>query len=429
MNRVITSHYSPLTMFRWRLYFVLTVLLLSFVALPQSMQAVSPAPDGGYPGFNTAEGQNALLGLTTGQGNTAVGWFSLKSVTGGSFNTATGAGTLLVNTADNNTAFGAAALLNNTSGGGNTAVGTSALASNTSGFYNIAIGDDTLSHNVSGSHNIIVGGFAAGFNIVAGSNNIYIGPGVSANGPFDESDTIRINDSAPAASGASSQVFFAGISGSTVGAVSAPVLINPNGQLGTGVSSARFKKDIDPMGTSSETIFSLEPVTFHYKGDTTNTPQFGLIAEEVAKVNRALILVDKEGKPYSVRYEQVNAMLLNEFLKEHRTVQELEAKITRQQKDSEMLDAKQLEQIEALTARLDEQAAQLQKVSEQLQTNNPAGGLPSIVSNPRRYRGTQQPSSVCRCVGSNRSLGQADFGLDKPSRLQEHFTLMKTANR
>ena len=195
-------------------------------------------------------------------------------------------------------------------------MGVNALASNDSGFYNIAIGDDTFSNNVSGSHNIMVGGFEAGFNIAAGSNNIYIGPGVSANGPFDESDSIRIRDSAPAAGGASSQVFFAGIDGSTVGAVNAPVLINPNGQLGTGVSSARFKKNIDPMGTTSEAIFSLKPVTFHYKGDTTNTAQFGLIAEEVAKVNPALILVDKEGKPYSVRYEQINAMLLNEFLKE-----------------------------------------------------------------------------------------------------------------
>ena len=137
-------------------------------------------------------------------------------------------------------------------------MGIHALASNDSGFYNIAIGDDTLSNNVSGSHNIIVGGFGADFNIVAGSNNIYIGPGVSANGPFDESDTIRINDSAPPAGGANSQVFFAGIDGSTVGAVNAPVLINPNGQLGTGVSSARFKKDIDPMGTTSEAIFSLK---------------------------------------------------------------------------------------------------------------------------------------------------------------------------
>ena len=395
MNRSITSQYSLLTMFRWQPYFILTALALGFFALPQRMQAVSPAPDGGYPGFNTAEGQNALLGLTTGQGNTAVGWFSLRSLTGGSFNTATGAGTLLLNTADENTAFGAAALLKNTSGGGNTAVGTSALSSNTtgsfnaamgvnalasndSGFYNVAIGDDTLSHNVSGSGNIIVGGFGAGFNIVAGSNNIYIGPGVSANGPFDESDTIRINDSAPARGGASSQVFFAGIDGSTVGAVNAPVLINPNGQLGTGVSSARFKKDIDPMGKTSEAIFSLKPVTFHYKGDEINIPQFGLIAEEVAKVDPALILVDKEGKPYSVRYDQVNAMLLNEFLKEHKASIEEHKKVGK-------LEAI----VTSLAATVKEQAAQIQKVSAQLAPASPShGGLevskpaPQVVNNP-----------------------------------------------
>ena len=199
---------------------------------------------------------------------------------------------------------------------------------------------------------MFVGGFGAGFNIVAGSNNIYIGPGVSANGPFDESDTIRINDSAPAAGGATSQVFFAGIDGSTVGAVNSPVLVNPNGQLGTAVSSARFKRDIDRMGKTSEAIFSLRPVTFHYKGDTANTLQFGLIAEEVAKVNPALILVDKEGKPYSVRYEHINAMLLNEFLKEHKKVQDLETTVAQQQKG-----------MEVLTAQLKEQAGQIQKVS------------------------------------------------------------------
>jgi len=359
-----------------------TILLaLGFFALPQRTQAVSPAPDGGYPNFTTAEGQSALFSLTTGAANTAVGWFSLWGNATGEFNTATGAGALLFNNGDStageaseNTAFGAAALLSNTTGGENTtvgaaalsnnttgsfneAMGVSALASNDSGFYNIAIGDDTPSNNVSGSHNIIVGGFAAGFNIVAGSNNIYIGPGVSANGPFDESDTIRINDSAPAAGGTTSQVFFAGIDGSTVGAVNAPVLINPNGQLGTGVSSARFKKDIDPMGTISEAIVSLEPVTFHYKGDTTNTAQFGLIAEEVAKVNPALILVDKEGKPYSVRYEHINAMLLNEFLKEHKKMEKLEATIAQRQKSFESRLAVQERQIGILTAGLEKVSA------------------------------------------------------------------------
>ena len=384
MIRLLTSHYSLLTVFRWQPYSILTALALGFLELPQSTQAVSPAPDGGYPEFNTAEGKNALFSLTTGQGNTAVGWFSLWGNAAGSFNTATGAGTLLFNTADENTAFGTVALLNNTSGGDNTAVGTLALSSNTtgsfneaigvnalasndSGFYNIAIGDDTLSHNVSGSHNIIVGGFGAGFNIVAGSNNIYIGPGVSANGALDESNAIRINDSAPQVGGTTSKVFVTGIDGSTVGATSAPVLINPNGQLGTGVSSARFKRDIDPIGTSSEAIFSLKPVTFHYKGDETNIPQFGLIAEDVAKVNSALILTDKEGKPYSVRYEQVNTMLLNEFLKEHKTVQELKNEISE------------------LTATVKAQAAQIQKVSARLEVSERRSR--TVLNDPQNDRG------------------------------------------
>jgi hypothetical protein len=364
----------------------LTHILIGIVCiglLPQT-QAVSPTPDGCYPGFTTAEGCNALSLLGSGAGNTGIGWYSLFLVGAGNFNTGVGAGTLVLNTGDSNTAVGAAALLLNTSGTENTAVGTdalvhndtgsfneamgvNALASNDSGFYNIAIGDDTLSNNVSGSRNIIVGGFGAGFNIVAGSNNIYIGPGVSANGPSDESGTIRIRDSAPAAGGATSQVFFAGIDGSTVGAVNAPVLINPNGQLGTGVSSARFKKDIDPMGRTSEAIFSLKPVTFHYKGDTTNTPQCGLIAEEVAKVNPALILTDKEGKPYSVRYEHINAMLLNEFLKEHHQVQEQGRKLEAQDRKAQQQEAtiaKQQKQIDALTAGL-------QKVSAQVELSKP----------------------------------------------------------
>jgi len=364
--------------------FIIVIATVSCLALSPIAQAVTPAPDGCYPGFTTAEGCNALSLLGSGAGNTGVGWYSLFLVGAGNFNTGVGAGTLALNTADSNTAVGAAALLLNTSGVENTAVGTdalvhndtgsfneamgvNALASNDSGFYNIAIGDDTLSNNVSGSANIIVGGFGAGFNIVAGSNNIYIGPGVSANGPFDESDTIRINDSAPAAGGATSQVFFAGIHGSTVGAVNSPVLVNPNGQLGTAVSSARFKKDIDRMGKTSEAIFSLRPVTFHYKGDTTNTAQFGLIAEEVAKVNPALIVTDKEGKPYSVRYEHINAMLLNEFLKEHKkveaqqaTIAELRSTVARQQNSFQSRLAEQERRIEAL-------ASGLQKVSAQIE--------------------------------------------------------------
>jgi hypothetical protein len=241
-------------------------VLVCFAFLPGALGQLNPPPDGCYPNFTTAEGCNALNFLTTGSGNTGLGWYALFGDTTNSFNTGVGAGALALNNADSNTAVGAAALLLNTAGSDNTAMGTDALVHNDSGTFNIAIGDDTLSNNITGSFNIVVGGFGAGFNIVAGSNNIYIGPGVSANGPFDESDTIRINDSAPAAGGTTSQVFFAGIDGSTVGAVNSPVLVNPNGQLGTGVSSARFKKDIDRMGKTSEAIFSLRPVTFHYKG-------------------------------------------------------------------------------------------------------------------------------------------------------------------
>ena len=147
----------------------------------------------------------------------------------------------------------------------------------------------------------------------------------------------------------------------TVSGTTAPVIVSDTGQLGTLVSSKRFKKDIAAMEKASEAILALRPVTYHYKTDTKGTPQFGLIAEEVAKVNAALVLPDKDGKPLTVRYDQVNAMLLNEFLKEHRKVEDLEANAARQQK-----------QIEALTAGL-------QKVSAQLETSKPA---PQVVNNP-----------------------------------------------
>ena len=146
----------------------------------------------------------------------------------------------------------------------------------------------------------------------------------------------------------------------TQNATTAPVIVSADGQLGTVASSERFKKDIANMDKASEAILSLRPVTFHYRTDTKDTPQFGLLAEEVAKVNPALVLPDKEGKPYSVRYDQVNAMLLNEFLKAHRKVEEQDATITRLQN-----------QVEALTVGL-------QKVSAQLELSKPA---PQTVKN------------------------------------------------
>jgi predicted ribosome quality control (RQC) complex YloA/Tae2 family protein len=158
----------------------------------------------------------------------------------------------------------------------------------------------------------------------------------------------------------------------TQNGTTAPVIVSADGQLGTVASSERFKKDIATMDKASEAIISLRPVTFHCKSDAKETPQFGLIAEEVAKVNPALVLPDKDRKPYSVRYDQVNAMLLNEFLKEHRKVQEQGATITQLKKDFRATVAQ-------LTTRLDEQAAQIQKVSTQLEAIKPA---PQVVNNP-----------------------------------------------
>jgi hypothetical protein len=338
------------------------LVAVAYFALCPMAQAENPprAPDTALAGGNTADGHLALAGLTTGLYNSAFGVFSLLSNGAANFNTGVGAGALLSNTATENTALGAGALLSDIDGDSNTAVGAFALVnntgsnneamgvdalfSNTTGSSNIAIGTDSLGHTVSGSANTVVGA-TAGENIVTGINNIYIG--ADAGGSADESNTIRIGNTN------NSACFIAGIAGAFN--PTDTVKIDPStGQLGDQPSSARFKKDIDRMDKTSEAIFSLRPVTFHYRNDKTNTQQFGLIAEEVAKVNPALIGVDKEGKPYCVQYDKVNAMLLNEFLKEHRHVQEQDAIIARQQKE-----------IDALTA-------VVQKVSAQLEVSKPA---------------------------------------------------------
>jgi hypothetical protein len=306
---------------------------LAYFAVMLGVEAVVPPPDGCYPNFTTAEGCGALNLLTAGAANTAVGWRSLFSDSTGSFNTGVGAGTLILNTADSNTAVGVAALLLNTTGANNTATGTGALSSNTTGNANTAYGTVALGNNTTGNLNIGLGD-GAGTNVITANNVICIGAAGA-----DASNTTWISNVYGATT----------LSGTTL-----PVVVSDGGQLGTTPSSARFKKEIRPMDQASESILALKPVTFHYKSDKTATPQFGLIAEEVAKVNPALVLPDKEGKPYTVRYDQVNAMLLNEFLKEHRKTEKLEATIAVQQK-----------QIEALTAGL-------QKVSAQLEVNKPA---------------------------------------------------------
>ena len=343
------------------------MLSFAFAGLLLKAHAVIPPPDGGYPGGNTAEGQNALLSLTTGGFNTAVGWLSLRTNTEGSFNTALGAGTLFANTtAPQNTATGAGALLSNTTGGFNTANGAFALVRSTVGNFNAALGHNALAHNISGGENTAIGraalfsstgdlnialGASAGQNLTTGDNNIDIGNvGVAG-----ESDTIRIGAS-------QDRTFIAGIRGimPPVG-VLLPVQIDLNGQLGTTSSSQRFKHEIKPMDRASEAIHALRPVTFHYTEDASATPQFGLIAEEVAEISPDLVVRDQNGELHTVRYDAVNAMLLNEFLKEHRAVQELKSMVVKQEADA----AQQRKQIEAL-------AAGLQKVTAELELSRPA---------------------------------------------------------
>jgi trimeric autotransporter adhesin len=496
MNPLITSYYpatpkpseggSLITNIRLRSGFILIAFALGCFALCPKAQAVSPAPDGCYPNYTTAEGCNALNFLTSGAGNTGMGWYSLYVNTTGSFNTGVGGGALALNNGDSNTPVGAAALLLNTTGtentavgtdalvfndsgsdnsafgtfalsnsttgsfntatgsrvlmanttgtentangafalsantdgsfntaigafalanntgsentavgvdvlfnnsaGGNTGIGTHALRLNTTGFQNTAVGHNALDSNTSSNFNTAIGsaalavntgegntacgnvalfnntgsnntalGNVAGTNLTIGNNNIDIGYNVG--GVAGESNTIRIGNSDI------TNTFISGISGTnSPGGVA--VFCNSDGKLGVISSSARFKEDIRPMGKASEAILALKPVSFRYKKeiDPQGIPEFGLIAEEVEQVNPDLIVRDREGKPQTVRYEQVNAMLLNEFLKAHRKMEE------------------QQEQIDALTVQLKEQAAQIQKVSARIETSRPA---PHVVTNQR----------------------------------------------
>jgi hypothetical protein len=300
---------------------------------------------------NTANGFDALFSNTTGESNTASGAFALLSNTIGTENTATGGGALQSNTTGElNTANGFQALYNNTTGNNNTANGFEALLGNTTGNNSTANGEFALKNNTTGSFNIALG-FEAGQNLTTGSNNIDIGN----DGRAGESGNIRIG-----ARGVQTKTFIAGISGVTVpGGVG--VIVGANGQLGTVVSSARFKAETKPMDKASEAILALKPVTFRYKQefDPDGIPQFGLVAEQVEKVNPDLVARDDEGKPYSVRYEAVNAMLLNEFLKEHQKVQH------------------QQQEIEALRTELINQRTLIQSVNDRVNLMNSA---PQIVS-------------------------------------------------
>ena len=422
--------------------FAILLALACLVVLPVA-QAVDPPPDGGYPNFNTAEGQDALFSVTTGVNNTAIGFqalfnntigvdntatgynalvlnttgvantangaFALISNTTGSFNTANGTTALHNNTigvdntangfdaltnntagnnntangafalisntiGSNNTANGFQALFNNTTGSDNTADGQGSLLSNTTGRNNTATGQNALRGNKSGAFNIALG-YNAGLNLTTGDHNIDIGN----KGVAGEAKTIRIGKATN-----QTATFIAGISGTAVAGTA--VLINDTGQLGVASSSQRFKEKIRTMGDASDVLLELRPVTFNYKQeiDPKGTPQFGLLAEEVEKVNPDLVARDDQGKAYTVRYEAVNAMLLNEFLKEYRKDQEQEASITqlrltvtRQQKEFQSAIAQQQKEVKTLTASLREQALQIQKMSKQLEVSK---SVPPLVA-------------------------------------------------
>jgi hypothetical protein len=336
---------------------------------------------------NAATGLEALFSNSTGNANTANGLRALFSNTMGLFNTADGANALSNNTtANDNTGEGTNALFSNTTGSANTAngfealfsnstasfntaSGFQALFSNTTGVDNTAEGVDALFANTTGRDNVALG-FKAGGNLTTGNNNIDIGANVL--GVAGEANTIRIGTEPT-----QTATFIAGISGATV-AGGVGVIIDTNGHLGTVVSSERFKDQIKPMDKASEAILALKPVTFRYKHelDPDAIPQFGLVAEQVEKVNPDLVARDAEGKAYSVRYEAVNAMLLNEFLKEHRKVQQLESKAQDQERNAqkqEAMIAQQQNQIEVLTAAVE-------KVSDQMELSKPP---PQMVTNSR----------------------------------------------
>jgi len=283
---------------------------------------------------NTAIGFKALYNDSADE-NTAIGSQALFSNTSDGTNTATGFQALFSNTMGNaNTANGFAALSSNTLGDSNNATGYTALTSNTTGIQNNAFGYSALLFNVTGDNNTAIGDTAGA--MINGSGNVCIGQGVQGVAAVDNTTWIRnVYDSV---------------------ASDRPVYVNSDNKIGTLASSRRYKEEIKPMDKTSEALLSLKPVTFHYKQelDPHHVPMFGLIAEDVENVNPDLVIRNKKGDVETVRYDAVNAMLLNEFLKEHKTVQEQGAMIARQQKA-----------IEALTAGL-------QKVSAQLEVSKPA---------------------------------------------------------
>jgi Chaperone of endosialidase len=291
---------------------------------------------------NTAFGARALSSLKSGAANTAVGNAAMANATTAGTSTAVGSAALASSTGDDNAAVGFSALSGNTTGRANTAIGSLALEGGT-GSNNTAIGYQTMINNTSGSDNIVIGA-GAGNNLTTGSNNIDI----VSDGVAGESNTIRIG-----VPGTHQATYVAGISGVAV-ADGVSVVVGDDGHLGTLTSSARYKDTIKPMGDASDTILSLKPVTFRYKKelDPNAIPQFGLVAEDVAKVDPELVLNDDQGQPYTVRYEAVNAMLLNEFLKEHKKVEQQTSEIANLKAELQQQKVQAQAQWQEVTARL-----------------------------------------------------------------------------
>ncbi len=398
---------------------ILTTLLSTFVCfgLMPGTKAVEPAsPDTALAGGNTADGQNALLSLSTGTFNSGFGFDAVVLLSDASFDTGVGAGALLQDTGGTNTAVGAAALLsnqiasfnnavgafalfnndsdgtgaaefnnahgrnallNNVDGDENEAFGDDAMEENTTGSENTAMGDDSLDSNTTGSDNTAVGKEAAN-SIIDGHDNVAIGHNAGI-GIVHSSNIIAIGAEAAGIFADDGPTCFIGsIFGEPTGDTGSTtaVFIDSNNNLGTISSSRRYKHDIKPMDKASDVILALKPVTFKYNSDVKGTPCFGLIAEDVAEVDRDLVVRDKNGEVKTVRYEQINAMLLNEFLKEHKKVEAQQATIA----ELKSTVAQQQKGMDVLTAQLKEQGEQIQKVSARLEVSKPAAKV--VLKNP-----------------------------------------------
>jgi hypothetical protein len=337
---------------------VIPLLLVCFALLPRVQASPDPPALGGG---NVRDGSGTLAHRTTGTFNSAFGTNALNSLTTGNNNAAQGNSALFTANGSKNTAVGVIALRLNASGADNTAIGYKAL--------NMSLG----------SNNTAVGS-GAGTLLSSGSNNIFIGNDAgSTHTSANNAIMIGVTED-PNASSLANRCYIGQIRGITPGGPVAaiPVYIDGDGQLGTTTSSRRFKKDIEPMDKTSEAILALKPVTFHYKDMDTKKaqeiPQFGLIAEDVNEVNPDLVVYDNHGEIQSVRYDAVSVMLLNEFLKEHKKVEEQQASIA----DLKSTVALQQKGMEVLTAQLKEQASQIQKVSAQVEVNKTA---PRTVAN------------------------------------------------